>query len=85
MPSLLRPVKNDVWMGAAVIPILNSGESWISEFMALSDVYLCDPLITCVQWFRSGYAMMGSERAPKHLKRLYFKTSSDLENAACTL
>ena len=64
MPSLLRPVKNDVWMGAAAITILSSGESWISEFMALSDVYLCDPLITRVQWFRSGYAMMGSQRAP---------------------
>ena len=58
MPSLLRLVKNDVWMGAGVITILSSGESWVSEFMALSDVYLCDLLITRVQRFRSGYAMM---------------------------
>ena len=67
MPSLLRPVINDVWMGAGVITILSSGESWVS---ALSDVYLCDLLITRVQWFRSGYAIMGEERAPRLCREL---------------
>ena len=70
MPSLLRPVINDVWMGAGVITILSSGESLVSEFMALSDVYLCDLLITRVQWFRSGYAIMGEERAPRLCREL---------------